>query len=329
MSEIKYPNIRLRSKNELSKRLKHKRFSQKEALFLINDCITNKDKYWNDNENASEIKKEKHVRDASTTNLGRLLKMLDARLLKPYDELLPHYIFGGVSKKNHVKAVKNLLGVRRKRTFITIDLKQFFEQIPQERVQMFFMLKAQCSKNVAKIISELCCVPYGKKGSTGNAVLARGFATSPRLSIWTNINLFNKVYEIVQKELKGKDPRISIFIDDICISASKVTDEELLAVRDKINYAFINFDDNHSLILHPKNTKKGCNIMHHDENPEVLGLRLFRNKLAPGTKAYAKRCRLRDKKKICTKAEFPILKKQYVGTQRYKKYVETVKNISK
>lgn len=326
MPRVKYPKIFLRSKNDLSKRLSHKNLSQKKALELINICLINKDNLWEDFEEKSEPKKNKYVRNASGTSLGEILELIDRKLLKPYDHLLPEYIFGGVKGKNHAKAAKNLLGKRRKRTLMTMDLTSFFEQVSQERIESFFILKAQCSERIARILGNLCCVRFGRKGENvqGNMVLARGFATSPRLAVWANINFFNKLYEIVNKELKGKDPRISIYVDDIGITASKTSDKKMYILRKKIEKIFEDCDNNHKLKLHPINTKKGCRITLHNESPEFLGARLLRNKLIPGKKSSAKRCYLKEKLKTISKLERSKIKKSYVGTQRHKKYIESL-----
>jgi non-homologous end joining protein Ku len=44
----RYPKIGIRSKNELAKRISDDKFTQQEALALINDVIKNKDTYWKD-----------------------------------------------------------------------------------------------------------------------------------------------------------------------------------------------------------------------------------------------------------------------------------------
>lgn len=101
MRNKRYPEINIRSKNELAKRLSTRHLSTEDALSLINDVLLNYDKYWSDHSGMSQPEKGKWVRNASGTNLGRLLKEIDARLLKVHDELLPDFIFGGVSGMNH------------------------------------------------------------------------------------------------------------------------------------------------------------------------------------------------------------------------------------
>jgi hypothetical protein len=325
MPKIKYPKIFLRSKNDLSKRLSHRKFSQKEALFLINDCIKNKDKYWEDYLAMSEPKNNKYVRNSSGTNLGKLLKLIDKNILQPYDNLLPNYIYGGIKGRNHAMAAKNLLGNRNKKTLLKIDLVRFFEQVSKNRVESFFILKTGCSKGVAKILSELCCVPLGKKGGGGNNyVLARGFPTSSRLSIWTNINLFNKLFEISFSKMRKNDFRISIYVDDIGIMVNKITDIELIKLRNEIEEIFLNFDKNHKLIMHSNNSKKGTSIIHHSDGPEFLGVGLLRNKLSVGLKSSSKRYQIRNMMQNKSSGKHKQIKKRYAGMQRYKKYIESV-----
>lgn len=323
MSELRYPKIFLRSKNELAKRLSHKNLSQKEALDLINDCIKNKDRYWSDHIEKSEPEKGKYVRDATGTKLAILLKLIDRKILKVHDHLLPDYIFGGVQKKDHVKAAKNLLGSKKLRTFMTIDLTKFYEQISQKRIESFFVTKTQCTRDVAKILSYLCCTPFGKKGSDGEMVLARGFSTSSRLAIWAGLNLFNKVQEISYGILKQHDPRISFYIDDIGISASKISQGKMLLLRNEIEDVFLHFDGNLQLKIHPFNSKKEKDIMNHSDSPEFLGIRLLRNCLTPGKKAYAKRRRTKDRMNKMSEKDRISAHNSYIGSQRYKNYVES------
>lgn len=55
--ENRYPKIRLRSKNELSKKISGPKFKQKDALNLLNIVLNNYDKYWHDVKKISEPSK--------------------------------------------------------------------------------------------------------------------------------------------------------------------------------------------------------------------------------------------------------------------------------
>lgn len=279
--EGRYPKMNIRSKNELAKRISSKRFSQERALGLINEVIINKDKYWHDNKRASNIDKEKYVRSAKGTPLGNLLRLIDKRVVAPHDYLLPGFIFGGVYKKSHVTAAIYLLGKLKLRTKLSLDVSRFFEQNKHDRLVYFFNTKCFCSKKVAYILADLCCVPEGKKGSSlKNKTLARGFATSTRLATWCNLDLFLRVDWLVKKELKDHDPRVAIFVDDIGITASRVSLKQIILLAEKIRLILEDPNSNQKLFL---NSNKN-NIQGPGQSPEQLGLMLGRNKLSIGKK---------------------------------------------
>lgn len=228
MSQNRYPKIYIRSKNDLAKRIASKNLNFVEALALINRVRQNKDKLWQDNMKMSEPKEGKFVRDASRTELGKLLKLIDKSLLAPHDNKLPKFIWGGISGRSNVLAVRELLPLKN-RSLLKMDLKGFFEQITRERVKSFFMYKAQCSEKSANFLADLVCVSEGAKlQPTGELVLARGFATSSRLAVWCCLDFFLRLNWQVQDKLAQFNPRIVIFVDDIGIGVSGMKHPQLL-----------------------------------------------------------------------------------------------------
>ena len=330
MQNSRYPKIHVRSKNELVKRLVSAGTPENSAVALINDSLANFDTYWKDHPRLSRPGDEKWVRDASGTKLGRLLKLIDRAVLKPYDHLLPNFIFGGISGRDHKSAVRHLLGRRRGRVLLKLDITRFYEQISQERVEQFFALKASCGQQGAALFGELCCVPFGAKGQPQDRkTIARGFATSSRLAVWCNLDVFLKLERLVMKELKGKDPRIAIYVDDIGITASRATKEELMRLYPKIE-AILAADRNQKL---PLNKKKTEIIFHNGDTYNVdgsfkgkwgfehLGLQMNRNSLTPGTKT---RWKIADvTHRLNTSRNRPIsLRRSKKGLSRYKKYIQ-------
>lgn len=331
MQNKRYPSIDIRSKNELAKRISSKRLLTNDALDLINDVLENYDKYWVDHPTMSQPDKGKWVRDSSRTNLGRLLKEVDARVLKVHDGMLPDFIFGGVSGLNHKAAVKYLLGTKRKRIMLKLDVSKFFEQVRYERVYSFFMTKCGCSDKAARLLAELCCVEYGpKEAPAGYKTIARGFSTSPRLAVWCNLDTFLKVNRLIKKELKGKDPRIAIYVDDIGITASGVVKEDMMRIYPKIKEILENGDKNQKLPLNQKKTKI---VYHSGETYDIegnflgrwgfehLGLQMNRNSLALGTKTRWKLVSLTEKFKA-TKRRNKKIRRSRRSTLTYKDYIE-------
>lgn len=321
----RYPKIRLRSKNEFAKRISSSKFSQKEALGLINMVSSNYDKYWHDVKVISEPSKNKFIRSAKNTPLEKLLRLTNNKILAPYDNMVPEFIFGGLSGRSHVQAAYCLLGHRRKRTKLSLDIYRFFEQNHRSRVFHFFNKKCECSKKASNLLADLCCVPFGPKGSKKDKVLARGFSTSTRLALWCNLDLFMRIYWEAKKTLKNKDVRIAIFVDDIGITASNTTRDDMELLSNKIEKNFCNYDLNQKL---PLNDKKDIKLWS-DKNVEHLGLALGRNKITPGRKTKSKQDRVKNKlnnQNISTEERKELLgkKKSY---KNYSNYIKSLRNI--
>ncbi len=318
----RYPRINIRSKNELGKRISPNKLQFPKTLQLINDALSNFDKQWYDSER-SEPEKGKFVRSAVGTSLGKLLKLIDRKILAPYDSLIPDFIFGGLSGKSHIQAGSYLLGNRRERTLLRLDVFRFFEQIREQRVFNFFYAKCGCSQKAARLISGLCCVPLGQKGSgCTQKSLARGFATSPRLSIWCNLDIFLRLSWMVKKQLRNHDPKIAVYIDDIGITASRVKKEQIEKVALLAVKILTDFDSNQSLPINPekKEILSGAGKMKH------LGLKLGRNKLSIGNKAFSKLLEVRRKlKSSVSKRERSRLVKKYKSYKKYKHQVMRAK----
>jgi hypothetical protein len=322
MQSKRYPKLHIRSKNELAKHMSHAKFSYEDALALINDVVPNFEHYWKDNIKESKPDKEKWVRSAKRTPLGRLLDNINKIVLAPHDALLPDFIFGGVTGMNHAKAVQHLLGTKRRRTLLKLDITRFFEQISEERVYHFFRDKCECSDRAARLLASLCCVPAGPKGSgEQRKTLARGFATSSRLAVWCNLDTFLKLDWLVKKRLKGRDTRIAIYVDDIGITASRISKAEMEALYQEARELLMFADKNQPLPLN--DDKKG--IISHEENPEHLGLTMHRNRLSVCAKTKSKL--IKAKRKMSEKLspeDRTKLKEKRKGLNGYRRYVETL-----
>lgn len=303
-NSTRYPNINIDSKNGLAKRISNSRNPQEisKNLALINDVLRNFDKYWHDS-NSSEPIKNKFVRTAINTPLGELLKIIDRKILMPYDNIVPNFIFGGLSGRDHIHAAASALGLRRKRTMIKLDIARFFEQISERRVFLLFH-RCACSTSVSKLLAQLCCVPTGPKQNHGTEkVLARGFATSSRLAVWCNLDTFLRLKWKTIRLLKNHDPRIVVFVDDIGVFASRVDKNKM----DKVSLALEHILYNQKLPINPN--KKI--IRKFSEGAEFLGIKLGKNKLSIGGKARSRR----DMLKIMLSKEKDLQKKKLLQQQ--------------
>lgn len=330
MPANRYPQLNIRSKNELAKHISNKRLPYEKALALINDVQKNHDSYWRDHPKYSQPDKGKWVRDASQSGLGKLLKLIDGEVLKPNDNLIPPFLFGGLSGRNHKGAVLRLLGKKRKRVMLKLDITKFFEQNKYDRVYHFFLDKAGCSKVAAKLLADICCVNYSAKDSPENyKTIARGFPTSPRLAVWCNLDAFIKLERLVRKELKDKDPRIAIYVDDIGITASRASKEDMMRLYPKVK-AILESDKNQKLPLNDNKTK----IVFHSGDTfsvegdhtgkqgfELLGLQMGRNKLTLGTKTRWKLMNITQKHHEAERKNKSI-RRTRKSVLRYKDYIE-------
>lgn len=330
MTDNRYPSLNILSKNELAKHISNKSIPFEKVLSLINDVQQNHDAYWRDHPKHSQPDRGKWVRDASQTKLGKLLKLIDAEVFKPSDKILPSFLFGGLSGKNHKGAVMHLLGTKRQRVMLKLDITKFFEQNKHDRVYHFFLNKTGCSKSSAKLLADLCCVYYGAKRSPEKyKTIARGFPTSPRLAVWCNLDVFIKLDRLVRKELRGKDPRIAIYVDDIGITASRASKEDMMRLYPKVK-AILESDPNQKLPLNDKKTK----IVFHSgetfsingdyvgkQGFELLGLQMGRNKLTLGTKTRWKLMNITQEFKASNRKD-RSLRIARKSTLRYKDYVE-------
>lgn len=318
MPRAKYPKLSIRGNNELAKDISDSHFSFNDAKKLITDVKANFDNYWEDNLKYSEPDKDKWVRSAHKTQLGHLLYKINNLVLAPHDSLIPYFIFGGIKKRGAVDAAQHLQGIKNKRTLLKIDLKGFFEQITEERLIKTLISKCRCTYKGARLIARLCCVPLGKKnsGQTQRA-LARGFATSSRLATWCCLDICLKMNSLVHEKLKGRDPRVAIYVDDIGISATKTKKSELLVLSQEIQLLFQNYKE--PLFLNSTKTK----IVRHNDGIEHLGIRMNKHGLSLGKNGSSKKMKLRYSLTHLTGENKKKALKSLQGLSQYERYVES------
>ena len=280
-----YPRLFIRSKNELAKHISGGQLKKDNALALINDVISNFDKYWHDSKE-SKPEKKKYIRSAFGNNLGRLLDLINKKVLATHDKKLPSFIYGGLSERSYIDAAKNLFAKKTGRTLIRLDIERFFEQMTEERVFYFFYKKCECSPEIARLLANLSCVSIGPKKSPGDKkTIARGFATSSRLAVWCNLDTFQHLFWKINRKLRNHDPRLSIFVDDIGISASGIGQKEMEDTAVWAEYFLNNFDANQPL---PSNKNKK-EIIPFKDNPQHLGLMFGKKKLTMGSKTQSRK----------------------------------------
>lgn len=307
---MKYPNTTLWSKNILSKRLSSKYDDPKKIREKINKCYKNKDLYWNDLLSQSKPEKNKYVRNARGTDLGWILNRVDKKILARLDQFVPSFLHGGLTKKGTITACLSLLGTKRKRYMLSMDLKTFYEQISDDRVKKLFYKRFGNDEHVSEVLTYLCTVPLGRKGSKGKKSIGRGFSTSSRLSIWCCMPFFNELNVLVHKELKGHDPVMAVYVDDIKITASRVDENKLKALSLKVEKLALK----HSLKINHEKTS----VSKYDLTGLIgLGITLGRNGLRESPRLHAMRVvtkkKMGEAKKRKDWKSYKKLKSSYVG----------------
>ncbi|MBU1033031.1 hypothetical protein KJ937_03830 [Patescibacteria group bacterium] len=315
--QLRYPKIGIRSTCELAKRISDSYLPYDKALLLINNVILHFDEYWHDSK-SSQPKKEKYVRSAVGNQLGELLRRIDRKILAPHDGKLPEFIFGGLSGRDHIQAGKRLLGKKRKRVLLGLDITRFFEQIKESRISYFFHKKCGCSLEASTLLARICCVPLGPKGgSSTNRVLARGFATSTRLAVWCNLDTFLRMSWKAKRLLRHHDPKVMTFVDDIGITASRVSHEEMKEIEKKVISILSHFDKNQPLPINPTKTK----ICSFSNGAQILGLGMGK-RLSVGARSRSRISKTRLALKLATSP----LEKRYLlqkkrGQDSYRRQV--------
>lgn len=100
----------------------------------------------------------------------------------------------------------------------TLDIEKFFPSTPSRRVYWFFNKRMKCSSDVAGILTKLL---------TFKEHLPTGSPSSPILSYFAHIDMWDSISEIVQRE----NCNLSVYIDDITISGNRVSDKLIWEVK--------------------------------------------------------------------------------------------------
>jgi hypothetical protein len=135
------------------------------------------------------------------------------------------------------------------------------------------------------------------------------------------INFFLEVWNLVRKRLKGHQPCIAVYVDDIGISAIDVRKEQLERLYEEI----VSVSVKHGLALNHEKRE----ICGHDEYQEFVGIRLNKRRVSVGKKALSKEKRLRS---CITDSQYSNEEKKgfrssLKGCIRYKKAVQSYNRV--
>lgn len=160
-------------------------------------------------------------------DLKEINKLINEKILAPYDEEFPDFIYWWVKWKSHIKSVK-VHWKKYIRSSINLDLKKYFEHITYEMVINWLQKIWIANKIWAKIIANVSCVDIWEiPKHWWNRVIARWFNTSTRLAVISSLQFFKNLNTLVMKTFKWLDPKITIFVDDVCISFDNTNEEKI------------------------------------------------------------------------------------------------------
>lgn len=135
------------------------------------------------------------------------LKQVQRRIQKLLGRVgAPSYCHGGLAGHSYRSNAKSHTGGDRCATF---DIKSFFPSTSFSKVFLFFKDVLLCEPDVAKILASLCCF---------NGVLPTGAPTSPILSIYANLGLFDAMANMAV----AHGLTYTVYVDDITFSGNSI-----------------------------------------------------------------------------------------------------------
>lgn len=132
---------------------------------------------------------------------------------------IPDYIF---SPKKGCSTRHNALYHQDSLHLYKLDIKRYFPSTPKHHVYHFFHEEMQCPSDISAKLAEI---------STFNGHLPTGSPLSCIMSYYANLKMWDKIYSLVSEY----GCKLSVWIDDICISGDIVPDRLIWEVKKVIN----------------------------------------------------------------------------------------------
>lgn len=144
-------------------------------------------------------------------------------------------VFSGISGKSYIDNGRYHIGCKY---IVALDISKFFPNTHREKVYKFFKENLLNSSDVAKILTDLCCVDVCKIKDCKQDVIQyikdnniktknhipTGSSISCILSYLVNYDMFKKINRILEKN----GYKVSIYVDDIVISSNKKINKQLI-----------------------------------------------------------------------------------------------------
>lgn len=167
-----------------------------------------------------DIPKKTGVGVRHVENPCKSLKQLQARLARRLCQICPpEFLFCPVKRKCYVTNAAKHIG---NRVIQCLDIKKFYPSVPSRRVYWFFRNVMKCEKDISGLLTKLACY---------NGHLPTGSPLSPILAYFTYYDLWQRISEFC----KQRGYTLTVYVDDITISGSKVPLSDIWEVRRMIH----------------------------------------------------------------------------------------------
>lgn len=163
---------------------------------------------------------------------------------------IPDYIHApGKSRSYITNAIphKNASVIRR------IDISKYFSSTRSVNVYRFFNQTMLCSPDVAGILTRLL---------TFNDHLPTGSPSSPILSYFTHINMWSKIYEIVE----AGNCNLTVYMDDVTVSGNQVPSRLIWEIKQQFHKFSLRSNDKKEKYYVNKQSCEITGVIIHNRN---------------------------------------------------------------
>ena len=176
-------------------------------------------------------KKSGGTRDVE--NPARELKIVQAQIARWLSRVEPpDYLFCPVKGRCYVS---NAARHRGQRVVRCLDIRKYFPSTPSRRVFWFFRTVMQCEKDIAATLTKL---------ATYKGHLPTGSPLSPILAYFSHYD----VWEAIAAICKAHSYTLTVYIDDVTISAAKISPIVLWSIKSAIHASGLRYHKEKSYI---------------------------------------------------------------------------------
>lgn len=217
---------------------------------------------------ADEVYREFSVKKKDGTLRGvedpaRNLKLVQARMARQLSKIEPpDYLFCPVKGRCYVS---NAAQHRGNRVVHCLDVRKYFPNTPSRRVFWFFRTVMQCEPDIADMLAKL---------ATYRGHLPTGSPLSPIMAYYAH----HDVWETIGAICREHSYTLTVYIDDVTISAPKISPAVLWSIKKAI---------------HASGLRYHKEKVFHDRPAEITGVIVDGNHLKPPNRQLKKMATLR------------------------------------